>query len=107
MRKLLHSNFIRLRNSLSLGFSLAFFLLWNGIMLFSSYDVMLKLESDMPLDSVIFAFLFIIGIVMSVLTSLFIGTDYSDGTIRNKIIIGQSRNSIYAANLVTCAFMGS
>lgn len=106
MRKLLHSNFIRLRNSLSLGFSLAFFLLWNGIMLFSSYDVMLKLESDMPVDSVIFAFLFIIGIVMSVLISLFIGTDYSDGTIRNKIIIGQSRNSIYAANLVTCAFMG-
>lgn len=106
MRKLLYSNFIRLRNGLSLGLSLAFFLLWNGIMLFSSYNDMVKLETGMALDSLIFTFLFIIGIVMSVLISLFTGTDYSDGTIRNKIIIGQSRNSIYAANLVTCAFIG-
>lgn len=106
MRKLLHSNFIRLRNTLSFGLSLAFFLLWNGIMLFSSYDVMVKLKTDILLDSLVFTFLFIIGIVMSVLISLFIGTDYSDGTIRNKIITGQSRNSIYAANFITCALMG-
>lgn len=106
MRKLLHSNFIRLRNTLSFGLALAFFLLWNGIILFSSYDVMIKLKSDMPLDSLIFTFLFIIGILMSVLISLFIGTDYSDGTIRNKIITGQSRNSIYAANFITCTLIG-
>lgn len=106
MRKILHSNFIRLRNTLSFGLSLAFFLLWNGIMLFSSYDVMVKHESNIPLDSLIFTFLLIIGIVMSVLISLFIGTEYSDGTIRNKIIIGRSRNSIYAANLITCTLMG-
>lgn len=56
MHKLLHSNFIRLRNTLSFGLSLAFFLLWNGIMLFSSYDVMVKLKADILLDSLVFTF---------------------------------------------------
>lgn len=33
--------------------------------------------------------------------SLFIGTDYSDGTLRNKILAGHSRSSIYLTNFIS------
>lgn len=38
--------------------------------------------------------------------AMFIGTDYSNGTIRNKLIIGSSRFEIYVSNLITVAFGG-
>lgn len=40
------------------------------------------------------------GLVMAVFTSLFIGREYSDGTLRNKIILHISRTKIYLSNLV-------
>lgn len=42
-------------------------------------------------------------IILAVLISSFIGTEYSDRTVRNKVIAGHSRVSIYLANLITCA----
>lgn len=41
-------------------------------------------------------------LVMSVLVALFAGREYSDKTVRNKIITGHSRLSIYLSNLVVC-----
>lgn len=46
-----------------------------------------------------------IGIIMAVFCSLFIGKEYSDGTLRNKIITGQKRTSVYLANFVTSAIV--
>lgn len=46
------------------------------------------------------------GIVMAVLCSMFIGTEYSDGTIRNKLVVGRTRFEIYSANFITCAAAG-
>ena len=42
------------------------------------------------------------AIVLSALCALFIGVDYSDGTIRNKLIAGHGRASVYLSNLVVC-----
>lgn len=36
-----------------------------------------------------------IGIILAVFCSLFIGTEHNDGTIRNKIIVGQKRNDLF------------
>lgn len=58
------------------------------------------------LNSVYFNLLPMIIFVYSVFISLFIGTEYSDGTIRNKIVIGHSRLNIYLANYITC-FLGA
>lgn len=48
------------------------------------------------------------GVVLlsSILTGLYLGTDYSNGTIRNKLIIGRTRIEIYFANLITTAAAG-
>jgi hypothetical protein len=42
------------------------------------------------------------GLILAVAIAKFIGTDYDDGTIRNKCIIGHTRTEIYLANLLTC-----
>ena len=43
---------------------------------------------------------------MSLFTSLFVGTEYSDGVIRNKIIAGHKRRNIYAINFITSVVVG-
>lgn len=53
------------------------------------------------IESYYYSFIMALGAFAAFSTSLFIGTDYSDGTIRNKIIVGHSRSSIYLANLIT------
>lgn len=45
------------------------------------------------------------GLVISVFIAMFIGTGYSDGTIRNKLIVGHTRSNIYLSNLLIC-FVG-
>ena len=42
----------------------------------------------------------------AIFASLYLGTDYSNGTIRNKLIIGSKRTDIYFSNLVTTAAGG-
>lgn len=37
----------------------------------------------------------------AIVTSFFIGTQYNDGTLRNKVVIGHTRTSIYISNLLT------
>lgn len=44
----------------------------------------------------------IIMIVGAVFMGIFIGTEYSDGTIRNKLAVGHSRSELYFANFITC-----
>lgn len=41
------------------------------------------------------------GVIIAALVSMFIGDDFSDGVIRNKLVAGRSRSAIYLANLVT------
>ena len=57
-------------------------------------------KSAWTMDSTIFIYTLFVPLMVSLLTALFIGSDYSDGTMRNKLIAGQVRKNIYAANLV-------
>lgn len=53
-----------------------------------------------------FIVLVYIGAIMAVFSSFYIGAEYSDGTIRNKLNVGSCRNSIYLANLVVVVAAG-
>ena len=61
---------------------------------------------EIPLDSNSFAFVTLMVVLSAVLVGLFLGTEYSDGTIRNKIIVGNRRRQIYLSNL-GAAYLGS
>lgn len=56
------------------------------------------------------SFLFVGGMynifAIAVLVTVFIGTEYSDGTIRNKLVAGFSRAQIYLSNLITSVIIG-
>lgn len=57
------------------------------------------------IDAVFGQFAMFIGVVLAVFCSFFVGKEYSDGIIRNKIICGKRRADIYLANFAACAMV--
>ncbi len=47
-----------------------------------------------------------LGLFLGVFVSLFLGTEHSDGTLRNKVTVGRTCSSIYLTSFLTC-FLGS
>lgn len=47
-----------------------------------------------------------VALFFAIFAALFLGTDYSDGTLRNKLVIGHKRGLIYLSNLTTAAAGG-
>ena len=56
---------------------------------------------ELPLDNLLFMGTTVIGFPIAIFTSFFVGTEYSDGTMRNKILVGNSRFSIYLSHFIT------
>lgn len=105
MNKLLSANFSRLiRDKLFWIVSAAMLILSAFIIIKSGMSAgdTNEVNNIKSLNSCYFNLLPMIGFFYSVFISFFIGTDYSDGTIRNKIVIGHSRTDIYLSNYITC-----
>ncbi|WP_310603679.1 ABC transporter permease subunit [Anaerosporobacter sp.] len=101
MSKLLSANFTRLRKN-RLFWSVLIFMFVAGIIIVNVVSVKIrKSGAVVSLDNIFFQYVLPIGIIMAVFSGIFLGTEYSDGTIRNKLIIGHSRRSIYISNLLT------
>lgn len=105
MRKLLSANFIRLKKDEFLWIGMIFMLVAGIFFPVMRYMDMRQTQTINNIDNGFFGCALFIGIVMAVFCSLFIGTEYSDGTIRNKVIIGQKRVSVYLANFITCSIV--
>lgn len=98
MIKLLRGDFARL-------FQSRVFLICTALMFAFAITIasVMNLSADFnrPTDSIMFGNTQFLGIVIAVFVGTFVGTDYSDGTIRNKLIL-HSRTSIYISNLILC-----
>lgn len=100
MNKLLRANVSRLFKSKPFWIAFIFMFALGIVVAYTQHYDMVKYNSQSPLDDTILIYIQFIGYVLALFCSLFFGTEYSDGTIRNKLIVGHQRSSIYLANLV-------
>lgn len=111
MTKLLSANFLRLRKTNAFWASLGVCLVLGVLASLGEFRFQIEAGADLSVPEVaqykallegqFFEYAAFIGILAAAFISLFLGTEYSDGAIRNKIAVGHSRASIYFANLIT------
>ncbi len=102
MKKLLSANFSRMRKSRSFWLLAAFcFLLGAFAYSLAAYNVRVLGLGWMEFNAHNYFYLQMtcIGAVMAVFASFFLGTEYADGTIRNKLTAGHDRVGVYSAIL--------
>ncbi|MGM9628442.1 MAG: ABC transporter permease subunit [Faecousia sp.] len=104
MRKLLSANFARLWKSKVFwaleGLCFGFGVFAYALVAYNTHNLgqgWLRFNAH----SYFYLWFFFIPFVIGVFTSFFIGTEYSDGTLRNKLTVGHSREEIYSAFLLT------
>lgn len=98
MRRLLSANLARLRLDPSPRyFSAGMILLASGLMLMQ-YTAM---DYTVPLSRVVFLPLSLYGTGAAAFVSVFVGTDFSDGFIRNKLIGAHSRDQVVLSHILT------
>ena len=100
MIKLLNAGFTRLRKNKLFWLLTLFSIVLALFMIYFRYNDMKTYEDTVAVEQLMFNYSTIIGIVMSIFTSLFLGVEYSDGAIRNKISIGHKRVNIYLSNFI-------
>lgn len=97
MSKLLRADFYRMYHDkkfwLCLGAMLASAIMFI-IMQYTAMDYVVEL------DRVIFLPMSFYGLAVAALIAYFIGDDFHDGVIRNKLVAGSSRSSVYFSNLI-------
>lgn len=102
MRNLIFANFAKLRKDKFFWFAFFVMCFWSIMQLLSAViESLQNPEFALPaLDRLFVQYYPLIGGLCAIFTGLFIGREYSDGTMRNKVIAGHSRAAIYLSNLV-------
>lgn len=101
MKKLLSANFSRLLHSKLYWLGMAFMFGLATFAVVSRYgEIRDGIATSTTGDGFVFLGGVYVGIVIAVFISMFIGTEYNDGTIRNKLTVGHSRLTVYVANLI-------
>ena len=100
MLKLLRANFFCLRRSKALWLCTA-----GAFALSAAFLLGVHVSEDggAALDDMFMQIFPFLSILHAAFTSLFLGAEYQDGTLRNKLIAGHSRRSVYGAYLITAA----
>lgn len=103
MSRLLAANLARLKKSAVFRTEMILMLLLGVYTATVQYIDMKQSGYIVTLDAGLFICAALAPILSAALCSLYLGTEYSNGTLRNKVAVGRSRLSIYLANLITCA----
>ena len=98
MSRLIHTEFWRLRKNLLYFLCFLFLVGYAVLVHVSEYQNMRSYGYQSSLESCFFASLPVVGFVFAVFVSLFVGTQYADGAIRNRLIIGLGRRDIYLSS---------
>ena len=108
MRNLLHANLRRMVRSKAFLFAVLAELAYTALVVLVCWDHYAAGTAQYTLESVLTAGFGLMGyfpipsLIAAPLLSLHLGTDYSDNTLRNKLIVGHTRTEIYLADLLTC-----
>lgn len=103
MNKLLRANFAALWKSKIFWLGVLFSTGMGVLASLSKYREMISIPGRHPhIDHILFSNCLFIPIVAAAFMGLFLGTDYSDGTIRNKLVVGRTRTEVYLSNLIVC-----
>lgn len=102
MSKLLSAECIRMMKSKLFWFAVATMTICEIYCI--QFGARVNKSGDVTLEQYYFYLASTVGIFFSVFISLFLGTEHSDGTIRNKMIVGHTRGQIYFSYYLTCLF---
>ena len=106
MRKLITANFFRFRKDKFSWCVVGIIVILSLVNVFNSArscEAMAVSGYIMSLDDYYFNQAPLIGVFLALLISMFLGTEFSEGTIRNKLCIGHKRNEIFLSNFISCA----
>lgn len=107
MRKLITANFFRFRKDRFSWCIIGIIVILSLVNVFNSarsYENMAAMGYTTSLDDYYFNQAPPIGAFLALLISMFLGTEFSEGTIRNKLCIGHKRDEIFLSNFISCAF---
>ena len=105
MRKLITANFFRFRKDRFSWCVVGIIVILSLANVFNSarsYEAMAASGYIRSLDDYYFGQAPLIGVFLALLISMFLGTEFSEGTIRNKLCIGHKRNEIFLSNFISC-----
>ncbi len=106
MNRLLCANFARLKKDRVFWLGMLFMAGYGAFIMVGNYMDSLRYGEKFYIDDAFFSYAIIVGITSAVFCCLFLGTEYSEGTIRNKLMVGHTRGRIYLANLIVCTAAG-
>lgn len=103
MRKLLSAQFSRLWKNRAFWIGMLFMAGLGVFLTLNQYWEGQKYDFEPNLGMLLLSWVSMIGVVAAAFCGLFLGTEYSDGTVRNKLMVGHVRGATYLSNLVVCA----
>lgn len=108
MRNLLHANLRRMVRSRAFLIAVLAELAYTALVVLVCWDHYATGTGSYTLESILTAgfglmgYLPIPSLIAAPLLSLHLGADYSDNTLRNKLVVGHTRTEVYLADTLTC-----